>query len=54
LIELAKLSDFTPYITRRESQSLVQLLMALRSDFESLLGSIFHCNPLSSVCWWCC
>ena len=37
------------YITRREEQRLVQFLMALRSDFEGLRGSIVHHSPLLSV-----
>jgi len=43
--EPAKLSAFTLYIIRRESQHLVIFLMALCSDFESLCGSILHRNP---------
>ena len=34
---------------RREQQWLVQFLMALRSDFEGLRGSILHCSPLPSI-----
>ena len=49
LIELAELNAFTPYIVRRESQRLVQFLMALRNDFESLHRSILYHNPLPSV-----
>ena len=37
------------YIACREQQRLVQFLMALRSDFEGLRGSILHCSPLPSV-----
>jgi len=43
------LSAFAPYITCRESQGLVQFLMALRSDLESLCGSILHRNPLPFI-----
>ncbi|PWA89615.1 hypothetical protein CTI12_AA109930 [Artemisia annua] len=49
LTEPATLSSFDPYIKRRESQRLVQFLMALRHDFEGLRGSILHRNPLPSV-----
>ena len=40
LTKPAELSVSAPYITCRESQCLVQFLMALCSDFESLHGSI--------------
>ncbi|GKG19173.1 gag-pol polyprotein [Tanacetum coccineum] len=36
LTEPATLSSFDPYIKQRESQCLVQFLMALRHDFEGL------------------
>jgi len=36
--ELITLSAFASYINRREPQRLVQFLMALHSDFESLRG----------------
>ncbi|GJV26184.1 hypothetical protein Tco_1378879 [Tanacetum coccineum] len=49
LTEPATLSSFDPYIKRRESQRLVQFLMALRHDFEGLRGSILHREPLPSV-----
>ncbi|PWA52684.1 hypothetical protein CTI12_AA256050 [Artemisia annua] len=49
LSELPALSSFDPYIKRRESQGLVQFLMALHHDFEGLRGSILHCDPLPSV-----
>nr|GEY02030.1 Gag-Pol polyprotein [Tanacetum cinerariifolium] len=49
LTEHATLSSFNPYIKRRESQRLVQFLMALRHDFEGLCGLIFHREPLPSV-----
>ncbi|GKE09300.1 gag-pol polyprotein, partial [Tanacetum coccineum] len=45
----ATLSSFDPYIKRRESQRLVQFLMALRHDFEGLRSSILHREPLYSV-----
>jgi len=49
LTKLAKLSAFELYITRMKSQHLIQFLMALRSDFESLCGSILHRSPLPFV-----
>ena len=49
LTESAELLAFAPYIARRESQRLVQFLMALRDDFEGLRGSILHRTPLPSV-----
>ncbi|GKC76597.1 hypothetical protein Tco_1127371 [Tanacetum coccineum] len=49
LIEPAELRSFDPYIKWRESQRLVQFLMALRQDFEGLRGSILHREPLPSV-----
>ncbi|TLX69530.1 hypothetical protein E9993_22940, partial [Labilibacter sediminis] len=49
LTEPAELKAFKPYVDRRESQRLVQFLMALRSDFEGLRGSILHRNPLPTV-----
>ncbi|TXG60844.1 hypothetical protein EZV62_012207 [Acer yangbiense] len=48
-LEQKKLQAFTPYITRRDEQGLVQFLMALRDDFERLRGSILHHCPLPSV-----
>ena len=49
MTEPTKLSAFASYNTRRESQCLVQFLMALRCDFESLCGSILHRNPLPFI-----
>ncbi|XP_023761615.1 uncharacterized protein LOC111910054 [Lactuca sativa] len=49
LTESKELKDFQPYIARREEQRLVQFLMALRSDFEDLRGTILHHSPLPSV-----
>ncbi|KAJ9567342.1 LOW QUALITY PROTEIN: hypothetical protein OSB04_003308 [Centaurea solstitialis] len=49
LTESADLKAFKPYISRREEQRLVQFLMALRSDFEGLRGTILHRNPLPTV-----
>ncbi|PWA71849.1 hypothetical protein CTI12_AA263730 [Artemisia annua] len=49
LTEPATLSSFDPYIKRRESQRLVQFVMALRHEFEGLRGSILHRDPLPSV-----
>ena len=49
LTESKQLKDFAPYIARREEQRLVQFLMALRSDFEGLRGTILHRSPLPSV-----
>lgn len=45
LTESAELKAFRPYISRREEQRLVQFLMALRSDFEGLRGTILHRTP---------
>ncbi|KAL6509554.1 hypothetical protein OROGR_022864 [Orobanche gracilis] len=47
--ETAELRAFEPYIGRREEQRLVQFLMALRTDFELIRGSILHRTPLPSV-----
>ncbi|KAL6527325.1 hypothetical protein OROGR_016415 [Orobanche gracilis] len=47
--ETAELRAFEPYIARREEQRLVQFLMALRTDFELMRGSILHRTPLPSV-----
>ncbi|CAH9130393.1 unnamed protein product [Cuscuta epithymum] len=47
--ESAELRAFAPYIARREEQRLVQFLMALRSEFELMRGSILHRTPLPSV-----
>ena len=49
LTESAELKAFKPYTDRREEQRLVQFLMALRSDFEGLRGSILHRTPLPTV-----
>ncbi|KAJ9545334.1 LOW QUALITY PROTEIN: hypothetical protein OSB04_025041 [Centaurea solstitialis] len=49
LTESAELKAFKPYIFRREEQRLVQFLMALRSDFEGLRGTILHRTPLPTV-----
>ena len=49
LTEPDVLKAFKPYIDRREEQRLVQFLMALRSDFEGLRGSILHRTPLPTV-----
>ena len=49
LTESAELKAFKPYIARREEQRLVQFLMALRSDFEGLRGTILHRTPLPTV-----
>ena len=49
LTESAELKGFGPYIARREEQRLVQFLMALRSDFEGLRGTILHRSPLPTV-----
>jgi len=42
LIEPAELSVFAPYITCSKSQHLVQFIMTLCSNFESLRDSILH------------
>ncbi|KAJ9539986.1 hypothetical protein OSB04_026492 [Centaurea solstitialis] len=49
LTESVELKAFKPYISRREEQRLVQFLMALRSDFEGLRGTILHRTPLPTV-----
>jgi len=49
LTELAKLSIFASYITRRESQHLVQFLIVLRSNSGNLHGSILYRNPLPFI-----
>ena len=49
LTESTGLKECKDYITYREEQRLVQFLMALRSDFEGLRGSILHRTPLPSV-----
>ncbi|GJZ51590.1 NIN-like protein [Tanacetum coccineum] len=49
LIEPPELSSFDAYVKRRDSQRLVQFLMALRHGFEGLRGSIMQHNPLPSV-----
>ena len=49
LTEPAELKAFRPYISRREEQRLVQFLMALRSDFEGLRGTILHRTPIPTV-----
>jgi hypothetical protein len=49
LMESAELKSVKAYTDQREEQRLVQLLMALRDDFEGLRGSILHRTPLPSV-----
>ncbi|XP_022859302.1 uncharacterized protein LOC111380069 [Olea europaea var. sylvestris] len=49
LTESTELKACAAYITCREQQRLVQLLMALHSDFEGLRVSILHHSPLPSV-----
>ena len=49
LIESNELKACGAYIAHRETQRLVQFLMALCSDFEGLRGSILHRSPLPSV-----
>jgi len=49
LTEPAELSAFAPYITHRKSRCLVQFLIALRSNFESLRGSNLHRSTLPFV-----
>ena len=52
LIALTKSNELNAcgaYIARREKQILVQFLMALRTDFEGLRGSILHRSPLPSI-----
>jgi hypothetical protein len=49
LKESSELKVVKAYIDQREEQRLVQLLMALRDDFEGLRGSILHRTPLPRV-----
>lgn len=49
MTEVAELRSFAPYIARREEQRLVQLLMALRPEYEHCRASILHRTPLPSV-----
>ena len=49
LTESNELKACDAYIARKEEQRLVQFLMALRSDFEGLRGSILYCSPLQFV-----
>ena len=49
MTEDAELRSFAPYIARREVQRLVQLLMALRPEYEHCRASILHRTPLPSV-----
>nr|GEV12284.1 Gag-Pol polyprotein [Tanacetum cinerariifolium] len=49
LTEPPELRSFDPYVKRRDSQRLVQFLMALLHDFEGLRVSILHHNPLPSI-----
>jgi hypothetical protein len=49
LMESPELKVVKAYTDHREEQRLVQLLMALRDDFEGLRGAILHRNPLPKV-----
>ena len=49
LVESSELKGVKTYTDQREEPRLVQLLMALRDDFEGLRGAILHRNPLPSV-----
>ncbi|MCI00908.1 gag-pol polyprotein [Trifolium medium] len=49
LMESPELKVVKAYIDHREEQRLVQLLMALRDDFEGLRGAILHRIPLPRV-----
>ena len=49
LTESAELKACGAYIERIEQQWWVQFLIALRSDFEGLRGSILHRSPLLSI-----
>ncbi|KAL2490868.1 Retrotran gag 3 domain-containing protein [Abeliophyllum distichum] len=49
LTESAGLKACEDYIVYKEEQRLVQFLMALRSSFEGLRGSILYRTPLPSV-----
>ncbi|GAU48472.1 hypothetical protein TSUD_405650 [Trifolium subterraneum] len=49
LKESSELKVVKAYTVQREEQRLVQLLMALRDDFEGLRGAILHHVPLPNV-----
>ncbi|KAK2397651.1 hypothetical protein QL285_059206 [Trifolium repens] len=49
LMESPELKVIKAYTDHREEQRLVQLLMALRDDFEGLRGAILHRIPLPRV-----
>jgi hypothetical protein len=49
LTESTELKICDAYFACREQQLLVQLLTALRRDFEGLRASILHRSPLSSI-----
>ncbi|XP_045822099.1 uncharacterized protein LOC123914983 [Trifolium pratense] len=49
LMESPELKVVKAYNDHREEQRLVQLLMALRDDFEGLRGAILHRIPLPKV-----
>jgi hypothetical protein len=49
LTESVELKICGAYFARREQQLFVQLLTALRRDFEGLRASILHRSPLSSI-----
>jgi plasmid maintenance system antidote protein VapI len=49
LMESPELKVVKAYTDHREEQRLVQLLMALRDDFEGLRGAILHRVPLPNV-----
>ena len=48
-IESNELKACDAYINRRGEQRLVQFLIALRSDFEGVRGSVLHRSPLPSI-----
>ena len=49
ITESNELKACDTYIARRKEQRLVQILMALRSDFEGLTGLVLHRSPLPSI-----
>ena len=49
LIESDELKACGAYIAHKDEQQLIQFLMALRSDFEGLRGSIMHRSPFPSI-----
>ena len=49
MMDPSELRNLAIYQKVRGEQKLVQFLMSLRSEFESLRGSILHRSPLPSL-----